>query len=118
MRGCCSNRDHRRGMLTCTGSGGICLLDPTVFNGTGVSRIGITAGKNGKVYVVNADNLGGYRLGTGQQDGVIQVIGEIHMHIHTPRQVHPLRTTVLVRPPENMHRLPFCITFLTTCFRN
>lgn len=30
------------------GSGGVALLDPTVFNGTGVSRIGIVIGKNGK----------------------------------------------------------------------
>ena len=31
------------------GSGGVSLLDPTVFKGTGVSRIAITIGKNGKV---------------------------------------------------------------------
>ncbi|KAI9821956.1 MAG: hypothetical protein M1827_002538 [Pycnora praestabilis] len=56
------------------GSGGICLLDPTAFSGTGVSRMGITAGKNGKIYIVNADNLGGYKLGNGQSDAVIQTI--------------------------------------------
>ncbi|KZF19452.1 WSC-domain-containing protein [Xylona heveae TC161] len=56
------------------GSGGICLLDSTVFQGTGVSRIGVTAGKNGKIYIVNADNLGGYKLGPGQTDNVLQVI--------------------------------------------
>ncbi|KAI9716656.1 MAG: hypothetical protein M1812_005194 [Candelaria pacifica] len=60
------------------GSGGICLLDPTVFNGAGVSRIGLTSGKNGKIYIVNADNLGGYRLGPGQQDGIIQTIQTDH----------------------------------------
>lgn len=56
------------------GSGGIALLDPTVFKGTGVGRIGVTAGKNGKIYILNADNLGGYRLGPGQTDGIVQTI--------------------------------------------
>ncbi len=50
------------------------MLDPTVFNGGGINRIGLTSGKNGKIYIVNADNLGGYRLGPGQQDNVIQTI--------------------------------------------
>jgi WSC domain len=56
------------------GSGGIVLLDPTVFQGTGVSKMAVTAGKNGKVYILNADNLGGFKLGPGQTDGVIQTI--------------------------------------------
>ncbi len=56
------------------GSGGIVLLDPNTFKGTGISKMAVTAGKNGKVYILNADNLGGYRLGTGQTDGVLQTI--------------------------------------------
>ena len=56
------------------GSGGIALLDPTVFKGAGVNRIAVTSGKNGKIYVLNADNLGGYRLGPGATDGIIQTI--------------------------------------------
>ncbi|TKA41870.1 hypothetical protein B0A49_13446, partial [Cryomyces minteri] len=56
------------------GSGGIALLDPTVFKGTGVSRIGVTSGKNGKIYILNADNLGGYKQGQGQTDLVLQTI--------------------------------------------
>ncbi|KAI9836466.1 MAG: hypothetical protein M1819_001498 [Sarea resinae] len=56
------------------GSGGIALLDPAYFSGTGVERIGVTAGKNGKIYIVNADNLGGYKLGVGQTDGILQTI--------------------------------------------
>jgi hypothetical protein len=56
------------------GSGGIVLLDPTVFSGSGVSKMAVTAGKNGKVYILNANNLGGYRLGTGQTDNVLQTI--------------------------------------------
>ena len=34
----------------------------------------VTCGKNGKIYVLNANNLGGYRLGPGQTDGIIQTI--------------------------------------------
>ena len=30
------------------GSGGVALLDPTTFSGTGVSRIAVSIGKNGK----------------------------------------------------------------------
>lgn len=56
------------------GSGGIALLDPGTFKGTGVSRIAVTSGKNGKIYILNANNLGGYKLGPGQTDGVIQTI--------------------------------------------
>jgi hypothetical protein len=56
------------------GSGGIVLLDPTTFQGTGVSKMAVTAGKNGKVYILNANNLGGFKLGTGQTDGVLQTI--------------------------------------------
>ena len=57
------------------GSGGVTLLDPTVFKGTnGVTRIAITIGKNGKAYVMNADNLGGFKLGPGATDNVLQTI--------------------------------------------
>ena len=56
------------------GSGGIILLDPTVFHGTGVSRMAVTGGKNGKVYILNADNLGGFKLGPGQGDNIVQTL--------------------------------------------
>ena len=56
------------------GSGGIALLDPTVFKGTGVSKMGVTAGKNGKVYILNVNNMGGFKLGPGQTDNVVQTI--------------------------------------------
>jgi hypothetical protein len=45
------------------GSAGVSLLDPTVFYGTGVSRIAVAGGKDGKFYVMNADNLGGFAGG-------------------------------------------------------
>ncbi|KAL8670348.1 MAG: hypothetical protein Q9168_005106 [Polycauliona sp. 1 TL-2023] len=56
------------------GSGGVALLDPGTFKGTGVSRIAVTSGKNGKIYILNANNLGGYKLGAGQTDGIVQTI--------------------------------------------
>ena len=56
------------------GSGGIALLDSGTFKGTGVSKIAVTSGKNGKIYILNANNLGGYKLGPGQTDGIIQTI--------------------------------------------
>lgn len=57
------------------GSGGVALLDPTVFKGTnGVTRIAVTIGKNGKAYIMNADNLGGFKLGPGATDNILQTI--------------------------------------------
>ena len=56
------------------GSGGIALLDPTVFYGTGVAQIAVSAGKNGKIYILNANDLGGYKQGPGQTDLVLQTI--------------------------------------------
>lgn len=56
------------------GAGALVLLNSTVFSGGGVNKIAITAGKNGKIYVLNANNLGGYKLGPGQTDGILQTI--------------------------------------------
>ncbi|KAL8900665.1 MAG: hypothetical protein Q9207_005582 [Kuettlingeria erythrocarpa] len=57
------------------GSGGVALLDPSVFKGTnGVSRVAVTIGKNGKAYIMNADNLGGFKLGPGATDNILQTI--------------------------------------------
>lgn len=56
------------------GSSGVTLLDPTVFKGTGVSRIAVTLGKNSKAYIMNANNLGGFKQGPGGTDNVIQTI--------------------------------------------
>ncbi|KAM7209387.1 WSC domain containing protein [Naviculisporaceae sp. PSN 640] len=56
------------------GSSGLCLLDRSTFRTSGVNRIGVTVGKNSKVYVMNADNLGGFKQGPGGTDGVIQTI--------------------------------------------
>ena len=56
------------------GAGGVTLLDPTVFKGTGVSRMAVTIGKNGKAYILNANNLGGFKQGSGGVDNVLQTI--------------------------------------------
>ncbi|PSS14960.1 hypothetical protein M430DRAFT_51625 [Amorphotheca resinae ATCC 22711] len=56
------------------GSGGIVLLDPTTFSGGPIEKMAVTAGKNGKVYILDANNLGGYKLGMGQTDGILQTI--------------------------------------------
>ncbi|KAK3335420.1 WSC domain-containing protein [Cercophora scortea] len=55
------------------GSSGVCLLGST-FKTSTVNRIAVTVGKNSKVYVMNADNLGGFKQGAGGADGVIQTI--------------------------------------------
>jgi hypothetical protein len=56
------------------GAGGVILPDPKTFNGGGIQRLAIAVGKNGIAYVMNADNLGGYKLGVGGTDGIIQTI--------------------------------------------
>lgn len=56
------------------GSGGVALLDPTVFVGKGVSRIAVSIGKNGKAYIMNANNLGGFKQGPGGTDNILQTI--------------------------------------------
>lgn len=52
------------------GSGGVMLLDSTVFAGTGVSEMAVTIGKNGKAYIMNANNLGGFAQGVGGWFGI------------------------------------------------
>ncbi|KAG4437998.1 hypothetical protein IFR05_006499 [Cadophora sp. M221] len=56
------------------GSSGVTLLDPAVFKGTGISRMAVTLGKNSKAYIMNANNLGGFKQGPGGTDNVIQTI--------------------------------------------
>ena len=56
------------------GSSGLTILDPATFSGGSVSRMGVTVGKNGKAYVVNLDNLGGFKQGSANGDAAIQTI--------------------------------------------
>lgn len=55
------------------GSGGVTLLS-SPFAGGGVNNIAIAGGKNGQVFVMNADNLGGYKNGANQGDNILQTI--------------------------------------------
>ncbi|KAF1966288.1 hypothetical protein BU23DRAFT_331134 [Bimuria novae-zelandiae CBS 107.79] len=55
------------------GSGGVSVLDPSVFNSS-TARIGITTSRNSKMYVLNLDDLGGYRTGVNGTDAVLQTI--------------------------------------------
>ncbi|KAK3681643.1 hypothetical protein B0T22DRAFT_387291, partial [Podospora appendiculata] len=54
------------------GSSGLCVLDGSVFKGTGANRMAVVAGKTGKVFVLNVDNLGGFRQGPGGVDATMQ----------------------------------------------
>ncbi|KAK3385615.1 Cupredoxin [Podospora didyma] len=54
------------------GSCGVALLDPATFSGGGVSRIAVAAGKGATVYILNADDLGGFANGPGGTDNVLQ----------------------------------------------
>jgi hypothetical protein len=49
------------------GSSGAALLDP-LFSGGGVNRVLVAGGKSGKIYFMDADNLGGFAMGTGGSD--------------------------------------------------
>lgn len=55
------------------GSGGVTLLS-SPFSGGGVNNIAVAGGKNGQVFVMNADNLGGYKNGASQGDNILQTI--------------------------------------------
>lgn len=75
------------------GSGGVTMLDPNSFQTATAKKLGLAGGKGGKrmfaitdrtrshkitnvsiVYLMNMDNLGGYKGGVGQTDAVIQTI--------------------------------------------
>ncbi|GAO48326.1 hypothetical protein G7K_2500-t1 [Saitoella complicata NRRL Y-17804] len=54
------------------GSIGMITLDPSYFTSASARRMGAICGKNGKGYVLNLDNLGGYKTAAGGGDNVIQ----------------------------------------------
>lgn len=56
------------------GSSGIALLDPAVFSGGGVTQVAVAGGKSGKLYFLDANNLGGFANGPGGLDAVLQTI--------------------------------------------
>jgi len=56
------------------GTSGVALLDPKVFTSPLVKRIGCIAGKSGKLYVLNLDDMGGYQMGPNRKDAILQVV--------------------------------------------
>jgi len=44
-------------------SSGPVLLDPGTFSGGGVNRVAVVGGKGGVIYVMDADDLGGFKMG-------------------------------------------------------
>ncbi|KAK4207364.1 hypothetical protein QBC37DRAFT_327498, partial [Rhypophila decipiens] len=56
------------------GSSNVALLDPNTFNGGGVSRVAVMGSKAGIVYIMDADNLGGFMMGPGGSDAILQTI--------------------------------------------
>lgn len=55
--------DSHNGGDTDFGSGGLALLDGSVFNGANVNRIAVGAGKDQTMFIMNADDLGGFAGG-------------------------------------------------------
>jgi len=56
------------------GTSGFVLLDPEVFKTDKVKRIGCVAGKTGKLYFLDLEDLGGYQMGPGRRDKVLQMV--------------------------------------------
>ncbi|KAL6711364.1 hypothetical protein ACN47E_005895 [Coniothyrium glycines] len=56
------------------GSGGFAILDSAVFSTPSVTRIGVATSTNPRMYIQDADNLGGYRQGPNGTDGILQTI--------------------------------------------
>lgn len=63
------------------GSGGVSILDSSLFKTDKVKRMAVAASKNFKMYITDLDNLGGYREGKNGTDAVLQTIpldGEVY----------------------------------------
>ena len=56
------------------GSGGVVGLPSQYFGTSSVPHLAIAAGKEGVVYLLNRDNLGGFQQGSGGGDAVVQRI--------------------------------------------
>jgi hypothetical protein len=57
------------------GSGGLVGLPDSYFGTPAVPHLAVAVGKQGYVYLVNRDSLGGYQQGGGGSDNVVQRIG-------------------------------------------
>lgn len=61
-------------LLNTLGSGGFVLLNKSHFSGTNIQELGAVVGKSGKLYILDANNLGGYAEDVGQSDNVVQTL--------------------------------------------
>lgn len=71
-------------------SSGLTLLDPATFSGGGVNRVAVAGSKAGVVYVVDADNLGWFKMGPGNTDAVLQEITFTSAHFYSGIGSYPL----------------------------
>ncbi|CZR60561.1 uncharacterized protein PAC_10457 [Phialocephala subalpina] len=71
-------------------SSGLTLLDPVTFSGGGVNRVAVAGSKAGVVYVVDADNLGGFKMGPGNTDAVLQEMTFTGAHFYSGIGSYPL----------------------------
>lgn len=58
-------------------SGGVTVLPNEYFGTASTPHLAVAAGKNGIVYLLDRDNLGGYREGPGESDDVLQQLPAI-----------------------------------------
>jgi len=90
-------------LLNTLGSGGFVLLDKSHFSGTNVEELGAVVGKSGKLYILNANNLGGYKEGVGQSDNVVQTL-QLTAGVWGGCGSYPLEVDTYTRPPNG-----FCL---------
>ncbi len=57
------------------GSGGPIALPTEYFGTKSIPHLVVQVGKDGRIFLVNADNMGGYRQGPGGGDAVLQTVG-------------------------------------------
>ncbi len=57
------------------GSGGVVGLPDAYFGTSALPHLAVTVGKEGYVYLLNRDSLGGFDQGPGGGDGVVQRLG-------------------------------------------
>ncbi len=57
------------------GSGGVTGLNPQYFGTPSVPHLAVVVGKDGYVYLLNLESLGGFKQGSGGGDKVVQTLG-------------------------------------------
>lgn len=57
------------------GSGGPIALPTEYFGTKAIPHLVVQVGKDGRIFLINADDMGGYRQGPGESDAVLQTLG-------------------------------------------